>query len=95
MIRLKSILLREGRIPPDFTATNRDLLNWRQFWFSKIRQQFFQAVHNWHRDGVISDENLDDYLKVIDDMGELLKATGRQANKLAGGGIGAQDFQED
>ncbi len=95
MISLKSLLLRERRIPPDFTATNRDVLRWRQFWFLKIRQQLFQAVHNWHRDGVISDESLDDYVKVIDDLGELLKATGDQANKLIGGGVGPQDFEED
>ena len=94
MIKLKS-LLKERRIPPDFTATNRDVINWRQFWFSKIRTQFFQAVSNWNRDGVIDDESLADYVKVIDDMGELLKATGDQANKLIGGGIGPQDFEED
>ena len=43
----------------------------------------------------MSDESLDDYVKVIDDLGELLKATGDQANKLIGGGVGPQDFQED
>ena len=95
MISLKAILLNERRIPPDFIATNRDVLNWRQFWFSKIRIQFFQAVSNWHRDGVISDESLDDYVKVIADLGELLKATGDQAHRLIGGGVGPQDFQED
>ena len=71
------------------------MLHWRQFWFSKIRTQFFQAVSNWNRDGVIDDESLADYVKVIDDWGELLKATGDQANKLIGGGIGPQDFEED
>ena len=92
MISLKSLLLRERRIPPDFTAIHRSVLSWRQFWFSKIRTQFFHAVSSWHRAGVISDENREDYIKVIEDFGELLKATGRQANKLDGGGIGPQDF---
>ena len=64
-------------------------------WFSKIRTQFFHAVNSWYRAGVISEENLDDYLKVIEDMGELLKATGRQANKLDGGGLGVGDFERD
>lgn len=92
MISLKSILLKERRIRPDFTIAHRNVLGWKNFWFSKVRLQLNQAVHNWHREGIIADETLDEYLRVIDGMGELLKSTSRQANKLAGGGIGPQDF---
>ena len=95
MINLKSILLGERRTRPDFNAIHRDVLSWRQFWFSKIRTGLFHAVNSWYRAGAISEENLDDYVKVIEDMGELLAATGRQANKLDGGGLGVGDFERD
>ena len=93
MISLKAILLKEGRIPPDLTATNQEILGWRNFWFTKVRLQFNQAIHNWNRDGVLSDEQLDDFVSLIDDMSELLKSTSRQSNKLLGSGLGPGDFE--
>ena len=95
MIRLKS-LLKERRIPPDFTASEQEILGWKNFWFTKIRNQLNQAIHNWWRDGILNDETLEEYLKVMEDLGELLKSTNRQANKLMGGGVGgAGDFEGD
>ena len=38
------------------------------------------------------DQAIEDYVKLMDEMGELLKSTTRQPNKLMGGGIGPQDF---
>lgn len=93
VINLKTIL-NEIRNPADLASTNGDVLGWKNFWFSRVRNQLNQAVHNWNRDGVISDDTLDDYVKMIDDMGELFKSTARQTNRLMGGGFGPKDFTD-
>ena len=94
VINLKTIL-NEIRNPTDLASTNGDVLGWKNFWFSRVRNQLNQAVHNWNRDGVISDDTLDDYVQLIVDLGELLKSTARQTNKLMGGGVGPEDFADE
>lgn len=93
MIRLRSILLETQTQPDDLHIHNRDIQQWRSYWF-RTKLPMRQSLLNWRQRGILSDVQYDDVLKSLDDLDEFFKTVSMQSIRLLGGGIGPRDFAD-
>ena len=94
MIKLKTLLSELGRQAVDLERDANNIQSWRNYWFT-IRRPLRQAIFKWRQEGILVDDQYEDVVSLLEKMDEFWKSLASQANRLMGGGIGPQDFEED
>ena len=90
MIKLKVLLAETDRFQ-ELVDQRRGIEQWRNYWF-RTALRLRQRVFRWNQEGLVSDDTRDQVNKHLEEITELLKAAGSQANKIAGGGLGPGNF---
>lgn len=90
MIKLKILLTETDRFR-DLVDQRRSIEKWKNYWF-RTALRLRQRVSRWNQEGLVSDDTKEQITKHLEEITELLKAAGSQANKVVGGGLGPGDF---
>lgn len=90
MIKLKALIAETDRFQ-DLVDQRRSIELWKGSWF-KTALRLRQNVFRWNQEGLVGDDTRDQITKNLEEITELLKAAGIQANKILGYGLGPGDF---
>ena len=90
MIKLKALIAETDRFQ-DLVQQHTNIEHWKGSWF-KTALRLRQNVFRWNQEGLVSDDAKEQITKNLEEITELLKAAGIQANKVVGGGLGPGDF---